>query len=157
MATMTPQQHAAELLAVAKIAPQLTRPGLTEAADAVLADWQQAYSTIRSKKRIASSLGRWISTGPGWMMAEVGVRKGVTSRRVGGSFAHIIEFGSVNNPPRNDGGEALLRNAPTLEAAMVALAYALLGSSRGAIAGVGVASATLTPGRMNTGYGQIAE
>lgn len=44
-----------------------------------------------------------------------------------GPLGNILEFGSVNNPPHNDGGRALDEEAPDLEHEIAAVALEALG------------------------------
>lgn len=50
--------------------------------------------------------------------AEIGPDKG----RPQGALGNLLEFGSVNNPPHNDGGRALAAEAPRFAAQIAALA-----------------------------------
>lgn len=55
--------------------------------------------------------------------AEIGPDK---SRRQG-ALGNLIEFGSVHNPPHNDGGRALKSEAPAFEAALAKVTLDALG------------------------------
>lgn len=59
----------------------------------------------------------------GRVEAEVGPDK--TKRQ--GALGNLLEFGSVNSPPHNDGGRALREEAPKFEAALAAVALDALG------------------------------
>ncbi|MEV5138429.1 hypothetical protein AB0K71_05725 [Streptomyces syringium] len=59
---------------------------------------------------------------PGGATAEIGPDKG----RKQGPLGNLLEYGTVNNPPHNDGGRALLAEEPRF-AAQVALLTARLG------------------------------
>ncbi|NXY93504.1 hypothetical protein HYE82_03585 [Streptomyces sp. BR123] len=59
---------------------------------------------------------------PGGATAEIGPDKG----RPQGPLGNLLEFGSSKNPPHNDGGRALLAEAPRFEA-QVALMVDRLG------------------------------
>lgn len=49
---------------------------------------------------------------PGGASAEIGPDKGLPQ----GALGNLLEFGSVNNAPHNDGGRALLAEAPRFQA-----------------------------------------
>jgi len=59
----------------------------------------------------------------GRIVAEVGPDK---SKRQG-ALGNLLEFGSANSPPHNDGGRALREEAPKFEAALAAVALDALG------------------------------
>lgn len=54
---------------------------------------------------------------PGGAHAEIGPDKG----RVQGALGNLLEFGSVHNPPHNDGGRALAAEDPRFVAAVAQL------------------------------------
>lgn len=54
---------------------------------------------------------------PGGAHAEIGPDKG----RVQGALGNLLEFGSVHNPPHNDGGRALAAEDPRFVAAVATL------------------------------------
>lgn len=60
---------------------------------------------------------------PGGVAAEIGPDR--AKKRQQASYGALLEFGSVNNPPHNDGGRALLAEAPRFAAAVLALAEQL--------------------------------
>ena len=124
-ATTTLEGLARELSAAAAIAPILIRPVVEASTKQVLGDWRESYKTIKSKPKIYETLGSNVWNYSGVIMGEVGVNKNRRGR--GGSMAHILEFGSVNNPARNDGGEALTKAAPGFYAGIVVACAGLLG------------------------------
>jgi hypothetical protein len=54
---------------------------------------------------------------PGGAQAEIGPDKGKRQ----GALGNLLEYGSVNNRPHNDGGRALLAEAPRFAAQVAAL------------------------------------
>lgn len=60
---------------------------------------------------------------PGGASAEIGPDKSKTQ----GALGNLLEFGSVNNPPHNDGGRALLVEEPRFAEQVEALAERALG------------------------------
>lgn len=58
---------------------------------------------------------------PGGAQAEIGPDKG----RRQGALGNLLEYGSVKNRPHNDGGRALLAEAPRFEAQVVLLSERL--------------------------------
>lgn len=116
---------AQELAAAAAIAPILVRPAVENSTREVLASWRESYRTIKSKPRVYQTLGSNVWSYGGVVLGEVGVNKNRRGR--GGSIAHILEFGSVNNPARNDGGQALLKATPGFYAGVAAATAGLMG------------------------------
>lgn len=58
---------------------------------------------------------------PGGARAEIGPDKG----RKQGALGNLLEYGSSKNPPHNDGGRALLAEAPRFAAQVAALTQRL--------------------------------
>ena len=114
-----------ELAAAAQIAPILVRPAVEASTKQVLASWRDSYRTIKSKPKIHAALGSNVWGAGGVLIGEVGINK--NRKGTAGSFAHILEFGSVNNAARNDGGQALLKAAPGFYAAVSAATAGLMG------------------------------
>jgi hypothetical protein len=56
--------------------------------------------------------------GPDLFMAIIGPDKGAAQ----GALGNLLEYGSVHNPPHNDGGRALAAELPRFEAQMQLLA-----------------------------------
>jgi hypothetical protein len=140
--TTTLEGLARELAAAAAIAPILVRPAVEAYTKQVLASWKDSYRTIKSKPKISETLGSNVWGAGGVIIGEIGVNKNRRGR--GGSFAHILEFGSVNNPARNDGGEALAKAAPGFYAGVTAATAGLMGGQIPA-----PVLATTTPARFN--------
>ena len=134
---------ARELMAAAEIAPILIRPVVEASTKQVLADWREAYKPIRSKPKIYQTLGSNVWSAGGVVLGEIGVNKNRRGR--GGSMAHILEFGSVNNPARNDGGQALMKAVPGFYAGIAAATEALMGGRMPA-----PTLTSTTPGRFNS-------
>lgn len=61
-----------------------------------------------------------IKTMPGGASAEIGPDRAM--KRLQASYGALLEFGSVNNPPHNDGGKALLDEEPLFQAQVESLA-----------------------------------
>lgn len=125
MITQTPMQLALDLERTARLAPKAVRPAVQASAKAIRDDWRRGWRAIRSKPKLAWTITSTVSSSFGQVEAEIGVDKRMRGR--GGSMAHILEFGSVNNPPQNVGGQALVRQAPVFYAEMLTVAAALLG------------------------------
>lgn len=58
---------------------------------------------------------------PGGASAEIGPDKGKKQ----GALGNLLEYGSVNNAPHNDGGRALIAEHPRFEAQVIALTQRL--------------------------------
>lgn len=58
---------------------------------------------------------------PGGASAEIGPDKGKKQ----GALGNLLEYGSINNPPHNDGGRALIAEHPQFEAQVIALTQRL--------------------------------
>lgn len=71
----------------------------------------------RHARRYPYSIGYDVTPIPGGAQAEVGPDKG----RIQGSLGNLLEYGSSKNAPHNDGGRALLAEAPRFEAQVLAL------------------------------------
>lgn len=55
-----------------------------------------------------------LAFGPDQLLAAIGPDKGMPQ----GALGNLLEYGSVHNPPHNDGGRALLNELPAFEAQM---------------------------------------
>ncbi|MGW4505693.1 hypothetical protein ACWENO_13740 [Streptomyces sp. NPDC004436] len=69
-------------------------------------------SSGRHARRYPYSISYDVTPIPGGATAEVGPDKDKTQ----GALGNLLEFGSVNNPPHNDGGRALLVEEPLFAA-----------------------------------------
>ncbi|MEW5658353.1 hypothetical protein ABGT92_23905 [Streptomyces cinereoruber] len=78
-------------------------------------------SSGRHARRYPYTIGYDVTPLPGGASAEVGPDKGKTQ----GALGNLLEYGSVHNPPHNDGGRALITEAPAFEAHVAALAERL--------------------------------
>lgn len=83
-------------------------------------DWRSnaASSAGRHARLYPSSIGYDIAQSPGVVEAVIGPDKA----RPQGALGNLLEFGSVHNPPHNDGGRALDAEEPRFAAAVEALA-----------------------------------
>lgn len=73
-------------------------------------DWRDnaRASSGRHARLYPNSISYDVTPIPGGAQAEIGPDKG----RAQGALGNLLEFGSVNNPPHNDGGRALLAEEP---------------------------------------------
>lgn len=87
--------------------------------------WQDNARTSagRHGRRYPSSIGYDTDIDKGHIEAEIGPDK----NRPQGALGNLIEFGSVHNPPHNDGGRALRVEAPKFEHALAEVALDALG------------------------------
>lgn len=79
-------------------------------------DWRANVkrSAGRHARAYPYSIGFDITRSPVVVMAEIGPDKAARQ----GPLGNLIEFGSVNNPPHNDGGRALRAEEPKFLKAM---------------------------------------
>ena len=141
----TPEQLAHDLRRAARLAQSASTAVVRANAAGVRQSWRDSWKGIRSKPKIHRVITYETQAGPGYVEAEIGVDKRI--RGAGGSLAHIIEFGSASgNAPRNDGGKALLRQAPEFIAQMGALAGMLLAPG----GPVGITAEHRDPARFNS-------
>jgi hypothetical protein len=121
------------------------RPILKASAEAVKADWRDTWPW--SGSRNLKGLGDTVTYEIRGLSVEIGPVKGGV-----GSLGNLIEFGSINNPPHPGGDGAIATEAPRFEAAMAAMAMAVLaGGSQ-----VGVFNSRSAPSRFNTGFNTLA-
>lgn len=59
---------------------------------------------------------------PGFIEAVIGPDKALPQ----GPLGNLLEYGSIHNPPHNDGGRALLEEEPRFQAAVQALGVGVL-------------------------------
>ncbi|MEW1803202.1 hypothetical protein ACIGO7_35300 [Streptomyces virginiae] len=73
-------------------------------------DWRSnaRASSGRHARLYPNSISYDVTPIPGGATAEIGPDKGKPQ----GALGNLLEFGSVNNPPHNDGGRALLAEEP---------------------------------------------
>lgn len=83
-------------------------------------DWRtNARATAGQHGRIYPySINYDLKAMPGGASAEIGPDKGLPQ----GALGNLLEFGSVNNPPHNDGGRALAKEEPLFQAQVESLA-----------------------------------
>ena len=80
----------------------------------------------RHARMYPSSVSYDVTPIPGGATAEIGPDKS----RLQGALGNLLEFGSVNNPPHNDGGRALLVEEPRFAEQVEQLADRALGGRR---------------------------
>jgi hypothetical protein len=100
-----------ELRAAAALAPREVADIVKKAAQNIKTDWQarmRARSHHGHIPHLPKSIGYDIATTKYGAEAVIGPDKQSSQ----GPLAHLLEFGSVNNPPHNDGGAALRTEAP---------------------------------------------
>jgi hypothetical protein len=72
--------------------------------------WAQADSGLAHAPAYPRSIGYDVRTGAGWVEGTIGPDKD----KAQGALGNLIEFGSVNNPPRGSGARALAENTDDL-------------------------------------------
>lgn len=84
-------------------------------------DWKAnaASSAGRAARLYPSTINYDVTEAPGVIEAEVGPDR--SKDHLQASFGAILEFGSVHNPPHNDGGRALDAEADRFVAAVETL------------------------------------
>jgi hypothetical protein len=82
-------------------------------------DWRDnaRASAGRHARLYPGSISYDVTPIPGGAQAEIGPDKDKPQ----GPLGNLLEFGSVNNPPHNDGGRALLAEEPRFAAQVAAL------------------------------------
>lgn len=98
-----------------------TRAVVRRGAVNIKRDWRANATTTARKhgKHYPRSVGfDFAAYGPDLFMAIIGPDKGATQ----GPLGAILEYGSVKNPPHNDGGRALATELPRFEAQMQLIA-----------------------------------
>lgn len=96
---------------------------VTRGALQVKNDWKaNAIVTSRRHARVYPySVSYDVKPIPGGAQAEIGPDKDRTQ----GPLGNLLEYGSSKNPPHNDGGRALLAEAPRFAAQVVSLTQRL--------------------------------
>lgn len=96
------------------------RAVVTKGALNIKNDWRAnaTSSAGRHARLYPASIGYDIAEGPGLIEAVVGPDKA----KAQGPLGNLLEFGSVHNPPHNDGGRALDAEEPRFAAAVEAVA-----------------------------------
>ncbi|MFJ3793898.1 hypothetical protein [Kitasatospora sp. NPDC090091] len=89
-------------------------------------DWaaNAAASSGRHAPHYPRTIGYDLITTPAGSSAVIGPDKDRSREQA--TYGAILEFGSVHNPPHNDGGRALLAEEPRFIAAVEALGESLL-------------------------------
>ena len=107
---------ARDLHRAAKEAREAARKVVKRGAVNVKRDWRSnaTRSAGRHARRYPHSIGFDITAGTAAIIAEIGPDKDLPQ----GPLGNLLEFGSTNNPPHNDGGRALRAEEPRFYAAM---------------------------------------
>jgi hypothetical protein len=115
---------AADLAASEAAVRQHGRAVVSKGALNVKRDWRaNARATAGAHARLyPSSIGYDLHAAAGLIEAVIGPDKGLPQ----GALGNLLEFGSVNNGPHNDGGRALLAEEPRFIAAVEALGLTVL-------------------------------
>ncbi|MEV6696227.1 hypothetical protein AB0M68_03565 [Streptomyces sp. NPDC051453] len=109
---------------LARVVPRArrdTRAVVVRGAVNIKKDWKaNARATARKHGRhyprsVGYDMG---SYGPDIFMAIIGPDKGATQ----GALGNLLEYGSVKNPPHNDGGRALATELPRFEEQLALIA-----------------------------------
>lgn len=93
----------------AAVTPVMAKGGVN-----VKKDWRQNASGLAHAPAYPASIGYDITVGPERVVVEIGPDK----NKAQGALGNLLEFGSANNPPHNDGGRALDAEEPRLLAAL---------------------------------------
>ncbi len=106
---------AAQLHASGRRAQDTARAIVKRGAVAVKRDWRvnARQSAPKHAPAYPYSISFDLADVGGYIVAEIGPDKGARQ----GPLGNLIEFGSVNNPPHNDGGRALRAEEPRMIAA----------------------------------------
>jgi hypothetical protein len=84
------------------------RATVKRGAQQVKTDWRERVSGFTHLKHLERAIGYDIETRGGTVQAVIGVREDSPQS----SLAHLREFGSANNGPGDDGGQALAAEEP---------------------------------------------
>ena len=111
MADIGLAQLSRELRAVANLAPEEVAKIVKKGAQNIKTDWARRMR-MREKHghipHLPKSIGYDVAKTKYGARATIGPNKQASQ----GPLAHLLEFGSVNNAPHNDGGAALMAEAP---------------------------------------------
>lgn len=109
-----------ELRATAARAPDEARDVVKRGAQNIKSDWQRR---LRDRSRhghiphLPRAVGYDVTSGQRQTTANIGYRRGAKQAGLG----HLLEFGSVNNPPGFEGARALRTEAPRFYGAIARL------------------------------------
>ena len=105
-----------DLHRAAKEAREVAHGVVKRGAVNVKRDWRSnaTRSAGRHARRYPYSIGFDVTTGTAAIVAEIGPDKAA----VQGPLGNLLEFGSTNNPPHNDGGRALRAEETRFHAAL---------------------------------------
>jgi hypothetical protein len=115
---------AVDLAASEAAVRQQARAVVSKGALNIKNDWRAnaRASSGRHARLYPSSIGYDLHSAAGLIEAVIGPDKGGPQ----GPLGNLLEFGSVHNPPHNDGGRALLAEEPRFIAAVEALGLTVL-------------------------------
>lgn len=108
---------------LARVVPQArrdTRRVMMRGALNIKRDWRKnARQTAPKHARLYPKSINFdlLTFGPDQLLAEIGPDKGGPQ----GALGNLLEYGSVKNPPHNDGGRALAAELPRFEAEIDAI------------------------------------
>jgi len=107
--------------AISRAIPEVTGV-LSKGALNIKKDWQTAWKGLKHAPATPYAVGYDIAVTPGTISAIVGPDKNKRQ----GALGNLLEFGSLNNPPKPGGSPALDAEAPKFETALDALMVKLL-------------------------------
>lgn len=122
------QQIARDLRDAPAAAQRQALEVMEHAAVKVKTGWRDnaRQSAGQHARRYPDSISYDMSIGAG-LLGHIEFEVGPDKGRPQGALGNVLEFGSVHNPPHNDGGRALEAEAPALETALVEVTLDALG------------------------------
>ena len=140
---------AADLLSATVRANAALQPLMLQQAKEVQRSWRATWPWNGSPHlpALGMSVTYSIEAGPGGVTADIGPDKNLRQ----GALGNLIEFGSVNNPPHPGGDPAVVKQAPIMETAMMALGMTVLAGGGGTTQTTGSRAS-----RFNTDFNTLA-